>query len=232
MKFLDIMSGRWSGQNRVQPASQQNSTTKYFNQLNDIYNKCMIDTTFKLDVLGYSNEIEWTGKGVLSQDSQNGHGVDRYASEVETTRIDAVISTNGDHQSSQVCHIPGMSPFQRRPSNAPAYMGVSSLNDSTSDIPQQSLHGLHPEPSSAYHASQFMDAQGPGILNAADGNPNNAANHPMMLNSPSARMGYNTGSPDELTAVTSILLDQQYSEMDRIISLNNAYFASDVAYIQ
>ncbi|KAH1486407.1 hypothetical protein KXX06_004221, partial [Aspergillus fumigatus] len=45
-----------------------------------------------------------------------------------------------------------------------------------------------------------------------------------------ARMSYNTGSPDELTTVTSILLDQQYSEMDRIISLSNAYFASDVAY--
>ncbi|OBT42713.1 hypothetical protein VE00_07259 [Pseudogymnoascus sp. WSF 3629] len=236
MKFLDIMSGRWSGQNRAQPASQQNSTAKYFNQLNDIYNKCIIDRTFKLDVLGYSNEIEWTGKGVLSQDSQNGqgvrHGVDRYASEVETTRIDAVMSANGDHQSAQVHHIPGMSPFQRRPSNVPAYMGVSSLNDSSSDIPQQPVHSLHSDPSSAYHPSQFMDAQGPGILNASDGNSNNGANHPMMLNSPSARMGYNTGSPDELTAVTSILLDQQYSEMDRIISLNNAYFASDVAYIQ
>ncbi|OBT98730.2 hypothetical protein VE01_03288 [Pseudogymnoascus verrucosus] len=236
MKFLDIMSGRWSGQNRAQPASQQNSTAKYFNQLNDIYNKCIIDRSFKLDVLGYSNEIEWTGKRVVSRDSQNGHGVregdGRDASEVETARIDAAMSTNGDHQSAQVRHVPGMSPFQRRPSDAPAYMGVSSLNDSSSDIPQQPVHSLHSEPSSAYHPSQFMDAQGPGILNSSDGNSNNAANNPMMLNSPSARMGYNTGSPDELTAVTSILLDQQYSEMDRIISLNNAYFASDVAYIQ
>lgn len=44
--------------------------------------------------------------------------------------------------------------------------------------------------------------------------------------------GYNRGSPDELATITSILLDQQYSEMDRIISLNNAYFASDVAQLQ
>ena len=233
MKFLDIMSGRWSGQNRSQPANHQNSTGKYFNQLNDIYNKCIIDRTFKLDVLGYSNEIEWTGKGVLSRDSQNGQGVregvDRDASEVEITRIDAVIDINDDRQNAQLHHVPAMSSFQRRPSNAPAYIGVSSLNGS-SDIPQ-ALQDLHSEPS-AYHQSQFMDAQGTGMLNVSDGNPNNTSNHPMMLNSPSVRMGYNTGSPDELTAVTSILLDQQYSEMDRIISLNNAYFASDVAYIQ
>ncbi|KFZ24625.1 hypothetical protein V502_00894 [Pseudogymnoascus sp. VKM F-4520 (FW-2644)] len=231
MKFLDIMSGRWSGQNRSQPANHQNSTGKYFNQLNDIYNKCIIDRTFKLDVLGYSNEIEWTGKGVISRDSQNGQGVrEGVDSEVEITRIDAVIGINDDRQNAQLHHVPGMSSFQRRPSNAPAYIGVSSLNGS-SDIPQP-LQDLHSEPSSAYHQSQFMDSQGTGILNASDGNPNNASNHPMMLNSPSVRMGYNTGSPDELTAVTSILLDQQYSEMDRIISLNNAYFASDVAYIQ
>ncbi|KFZ00266.1 hypothetical protein V498_00198 [Pseudogymnoascus sp. VKM F-4517 (FW-2822)] len=235
MKFLDIMSGHWSGQNRTQPPSHQNSTAKYFNQLNDIYNKCIVDRTFKLDVLGYSNEIEWTGKRVFSRDIQNQQGVregvERDASEAETTRIDAVISTNGDHQSAQVRHVPGMSPFQRRPSNAPAYIGVPSLNDS-SDLPQQPLHNLQSEYSSTYHSSRFVDAQEPGMLNASDGAPENAPNHPIMLNSPSMRMGYSTGSPDELTAVTSILLDQQYSEMDRIISLNNAYFASDVAYTQ
>lgn len=55
---------------------------------------------------------------------------------------------------------------------------------------------------------------------------------PTSTCSGSGPSGYNRGSPDELTTVTSILLDQQYSEMDRIISLNNAYFASDVAHLQ
>lgn len=236
MKFLDIMSARWSGQNRAQLGSHQNSTAKYFGQLNDIYNKCIIDRAFKLDVLGYSNEIEWTGKGVTPRDSQHGQGlgegVDRDASDVETTHIDAVISTRHDNQSAQARHVPGMSPFQRRPSNSSAYVGVTSVNGASSDIPQQPLHSLPSEPSSTYHHSQFMDAQGSSIPHVSDENSNNAPNHSIVLNSPSVRMGYNTGSPDELTAVTSILLDQQYSEMDRIISLNNAYFASDVAYIQ
>lgn len=52
---------------------------------------------------------------------------------------------------------------------------------------------------------------------------------PSILLDPSEM--YNTGSPDELTAVTSILLDQQYSDMDRIISLNNANFAPNIPYI-
>ncbi|KFX95953.1 hypothetical protein V490_03589 [Pseudogymnoascus sp. VKM F-3557] len=216
MKFLDIMSARWSGHNRAQPASHQNSTAKYFNQLNDIYNKCIVDRTFKLDVLGYSNEIEWTGKGAIAQESHftqgSGGGAERDASEV--------------------CHVPGISSFQRRPSNSSTYIGVTLVDGASSNIAQQPLQNLPSESSSTYHRSQFMDTQGSSIPSVRDENHSNVPTHPMMLNSPSVRMGYNTGSPDELTAVTSILLDQQYSEMDRIISLNNAYFASDVAYIQ
>lgn len=236
MKFLDIMSARWSGQNGAQPANHKSSTAKYFSQLNDIYNKCKIDRIFKLDVLGYSNEIEWTGKRILSRDNESGHdlrkSIDRDASEAEATRIGAVISASHDQQSMPARHLPGMSPSQRHPSNVPAYAGDASLNGASSDVPQSPLHSLPSRPSSTSRQSHFMDAQGPGILNASDKDPNTEPHHPMLLNPTPAQMGYNTGSPDELTAVTSILLDQQYSEMDRIISLNNAYFASDVAYIQ
>lgn len=236
MKFLDIMSARWSGQNRAQPANHQNSTAKYFNQLNDIYNKCIIDRTFKLDVLGYSNEIEWTGKSAIAQESHfaqgSGVGAERDASEVDTAHVNTVINSRHNNHNAQVCHVPGISSFQRRPSNSSTYIGVTLVDSASSDIAQQPLQNLPSESSSTYHRSQFMDTQGSSIPSANDENHSNVPTHPMMLNSPSVRMGYNTGSPDELTAVTSILLDQQYSEMDRIISLNNAYFASDVAYIQ
>ncbi|KAF7136840.1 hypothetical protein CNMCM5793_006410 [Aspergillus hiratsukae] len=140
MKCLDAMATRWSG--RVQ-ASRQNSAARYFGQLNAVHRACQSDESFKLDVLGYSNEIEWTGSQATS----------------------APDTTAG---LSEVAFPPDLPP------------GIS------------------------------VDA-------------------PLLQSSP-ARMSYNTGSPDELTTVTSILLDQQYSEMDRIISLNNAYFASDVAY--
>ena len=236
MKFLDIMSARWSGQNRAQSANHKNSTAKYFSQLNDIYNKCKIDRVFKLDVLGYSNEIEWAGKRILSRDTGSGHdlreGVDRGAGETDSTRINAVVNTSHDHQSRPVRDVPRMSPSQRHLNNVPTYVGNTSLNGASSDIPQPARHSLPSEPSSAPHPSHFIDAQGPGILNASDKTPNTEPHQPMMLNPASTQMGYNTGSPDELTAVTSILLDQQYSEMDRIISLNNAYFASDIAYVQ
>lgn len=236
MKFLDIMSARWSGQNCAQSANHKNSTAKYFSQLNDIYNKCKVDRIFKLDVLGYSSEIEWTGKRTLSGDNGPGRylreGLDRDASEAEATCINTVTSTSHDYQSRLVRDAPGTSPPQRHLNNVPTYVGDTSLNGASSNAPQPARHCLPSEPSSTSHPSHFIDTQRPGMLNASDENPNTELNRPMMLNPTSAQVGYNTGSPDELTAVTSILLDQQYSEMDRIISLNNAYFASDIAYIQ
>ncbi|KAF4183531.1 hypothetical protein CNMCM8060_003443 [Aspergillus lentulus] len=112
MKCLDAMATRWSG--RVQP-SRQNSAARYFGQLNAIHRACQSDENFKLDVLGYSNEIEWAG------DSQNATGLPPVA---------------------------------------------------FPDLP-------------------------PGI----------PVDAPPLLQSSPARMSYNTGSPDELTTVTSILHD-------------------------
>lgn len=234
VKFLDIMSARWSGQNLTQPLNHTNLSAKYSSQLNDIYIKCKTDRMFKLDVLGYSNEIEWAGKRIVLLDSETGRdgleSVDRDADEVEAT-IDAAISPCYDQQCMPAHHVIGMSPSQRHLSNVP-YGGNASLNNSSSDVPQAPPHSVSSEPLSTSHTSQFIGGQGPDLLDASHGDPNTGSRYPMMVNAASARMGYNTGSPDELTAVTSILLDQQYSEMDRIISLNNAYFASDVAYIQ
>lgn len=63
MKALDIMSVRWSVQREEQhSAYRKNSAARYFSQLNIMYSQCQNDVSFKLDVLGYPNEIEWTGK--------------------------------------------------------------------------------------------------------------------------------------------------------------------------
>lgn len=198
MKFLDIMSTRWSSQNRESTTSRKNSAAKYFSQLNDIYDKCQNDITFKLDVLGYSNEIEWTGPPLSQQ---------RYINQTSAPHIEAPNSASHD-------------PAIRLPSPG---QGIQHSANKTPYGGDASTDGF-------FNHSQFISGRRPDILNPVDVDP--GQHHQMALNSVPAQLSYNTGSPDELTAVTSILLDQQYSEMDRIISLNNAYFASDVAYIQ
>lgn len=201
MKFLDIMSTRWSSQNRESTTSRKNSAAKYFSQLNDIYDKCQNDTTFKLDVLGYSNEIEWTGPP-LSQPR------DRTQVSIEGT-----VSASHDPARPLPSHGPNLQLSPQHSANMTSCGGDASTGGFS-------------------HYPHSISSGRPDILNPVDVDPENGQHHQMASTSVPVHLSYNTGSPDELTAVTSILLDQQYSEMDRIISLNNAYFASDVAYTQ
>lgn len=63
MEALDIMSMRWSAPHEGQNTTyRKDSAAKYFDQLNGIYNQCQNDLSFKLDVLGYPNEIQWAGE--------------------------------------------------------------------------------------------------------------------------------------------------------------------------
>lgn len=166
--FLDAMSTRWSGHHRPTGATPGNIATKYCAQLKQTYIQCQNDTTFKLDVLGYSNEIEWNGRNVSGE--------------------------------------------------APALPSNHQAMPRPSEGPDMSGHEEFAAFKQPYMVStpSLGTGQGPA---------------PILLGTASEGMGYNTGSPDELTAVTSILLDQQYSEMDRIISLNNANFVTDMAYL-
>ncbi|KAL3461894.1 hypothetical protein BJX64DRAFT_150205 [Aspergillus heterothallicus] len=155
---LDSMSSRWCGHAQ---AGSGNLAAKYCSQLRGLYYKCQSDESFKLDVLGYSNEIEWNGRN-----SESAH---------------------------------------ERPV-IPAEAGVVAHHNSSDYVGSRTSTG--------------------NIMN-----PEHVALHPLLAGPGSGASGYNTGSPDELTAVTSILLDQQYSEMDRIISLSNANFAPFVPYM-
>jgi hypothetical protein len=204
MKFLDIMSTRWSSQNRESTTSRKNSAAKYFSQLNDIYDKCQNDTTFKLDVLGYSNEIEWTGPP-LSQP--------RDRTQVSVSHMEGTVSASHDPARPLPSHGPNLQLSPQHSANMTSCSGDASTGGFS-------------------HYPHSISSRRPDILNPVDIDPETGQHHQMASASVPAHLGYNTGSPDELTAVTSILLDQQYSEMDRIISLNNAYFASDVAYTQ
>ncbi|KAJ5690491.1 hypothetical protein N7462_004883 [Penicillium macrosclerotiorum] len=206
MKFLDIMSTRWATPNRDRNTYQKNSAAKYFSQLQEIYEKCQNDETFILDVLGYSNEIEWTGPP--PNHKRDNHQTSASHDEETSNTTDATSVSSSDSQLSltSLQHATNMTTY--------------SVDGSTA--------GLHHSPHSHTHGRREPNIFGQTV----DVNPEIGQHHTISVNSVPTNLNYNTGSPDELTAVTSILLDQQYSEMDRIISLNNAYFASDVAYIR
>ena len=244
MKALDIMSVRWSVQREEQNTPhRKDSAAKYFSQLNDIYSRCQHDPSFKLDVLGYPNEIEWAGQ--LSSIFNDGDGVvnihvgDQQNASEEWDALTNAEVTNINNSNLSVGSIQSLSNSSASanpPNNNILYTGDYPSRDTSTSISK-----ARGRISSTHSTTAFNDTnQESNVLPASRTASNpylDEALHrhavvPGSICTGSGPTGYSRGSPDELTTVTSILLDQQYSEMDRIISLNNAYFASDVAHLQ
>lgn len=243
MKALDIMSARWSVQREKQNTPyRKDSAAKYFSQLNGIYSRCQNDQSFKLDVLGYPNEIEWAAQisslphhddGVVN--FHGGNQQNAHQEEEALTNAEVAIIDNSNLSVAGIQSLPNLSSSANLSNNNTLYTGDYPSHDiSTSRSKVQGR--LSSNSSTSFHDT----SRASNMLNTSRtaSNPylDDATHHHAMISastcSGNGSTEYNRGSPDELTAVTSILLDQQYSEMDRIISLNNAYFASDVAHIQ
>ncbi|KUL86956.1 hypothetical protein ZTR_05780 [Talaromyces verruculosus] len=244
MKALDIMSMRWSVQREEQNTPhRKDSAAKYFSQLNGIFSRCQHDPSFKLDVLGYPNEIEWAGQ--LSSIFHDGDGVvnihlgdqQNATEEWEALTNTEVNNINNSNLSvGSIQSLSNSSASANPPNNSILYTGDYPSRDTSTSISK-----ARGRISSTHSTTAFNDTnQESNILptSRTASNPyldealHRHAVVPGSICTGSGPSGYSRGSPDELTTVTSILLDQQYSEMDRIISLNNAYFASDVAHLQ
>lgn len=188
----------------------------YLAQLWATYQKCDSDAGFKLDVLGYSNEIDWSGEsgspirqaldsiGDHVQRESAARGGDTTAEEANT--LENLLSNSigvSRHLTEAVddASIEG----QQRPHSSAATVSTPTqpCENSTRGIRSQNqrLYSMNHEREG--HPSSFM-------LDTTQNDSEVA------------------GSPDQLTAVTSILTGQEFSEMNRVISLENAYFSVDI----
>ncbi|OJJ46018.1 hypothetical protein ASPZODRAFT_142654 [Penicilliopsis zonata CBS 506.65] len=171
MKALDTMSARWGGAGALPaagvagaagcmvdsetPSARQDLAQKYLAQLWAMYRRCESDENLKLDVLGYSNEIEWAAESA----SPSRH----------------VLDALGDKY----------------------LLGTAVTSTTTGSTATAAPAVDHP-----------------------------VGETPFMMHAHPPEMSYTGSSPDQLTTLTSSLFGQQFSGMDRIISLENADFAN------
>lgn len=243
MKALDVMSVRWSIPREEQDAPyRKNAAAKYFSQLNVIYSRCQNDELFKLDVLGYPNEIEWAGQ-LFSALNNGDRSVNLRVGDQEPTNEEgeALATTAVTNIDKSTISIASTQCLPNLHSSA----NISNNNIFYGDYPSHdqctSISKVRGRIASTHSTTPFNDTDRQlniptASRTASSPHLNECPNRHTMISTSTCSgnplTGYNRGSPDELATITSILLDQQYSEMDRIISLNNAYFSSDVAQLQ
>ncbi|KAH7140002.1 fungal-specific transcription factor domain-containing protein [Dactylonectria estremocensis] len=208
---LDGMAKRWLG--ALQPGKGQERSLAgiYADHLRDLYQRCVADPDFSVDVLGYStiisNQNTGSTSGVFtranSSTQQNNQQQQNRSSEQDESRQAPSQATQG-------------SCLTRQTSDT---VGPTSMTPQQRDIDRDHL-------STTTTAGTFSD--GYPLASAQS----NSVGDKIIAGAPQDRvvapMAYGTsnGSPnDELSAISYMLLDQSFMEMDRVISLDDMLFS-------
>lgn len=213
IESLKEMSRRWHGyfldDNDQLDREDLDAAAKYAMKLEELHTRCSTDKNYRMDIFAYSDE---TPKSTGSSGSPP-----------TVSRYDASPSSQSSHVRTQS--------FQHSAdaSGASARPGFN--------------HGrpLYPIPSQTSPAGSFNPAQGGRLppvdmhnmtsprsvrMNPVEGGSNNPGGIPnpalMNVNYPGEIMD------DELTAMSHILLGQQFLEMDRVITLDGTDFDIDM----
>lgn len=225
------MSSRWAGSRRArEPSTTRHDISRmYLNQLWAMYRQCESEQDFKLDVLGYSNEMECSVNTItpapdFCNSSRSGiPQQDMYGMATGEVHI----RTDRDYEAAAAPAAPefnGMTDSLATTSSVQPQLHEQRANSSASGRPTHLTQGtaitLSPGLGSVGGLGAREDVQ--RMSRAIDSGTRTSS----IMNSTNEQPGYDNGSPDQLTAITSLLADPQFSELDRIISLENAYFHS------
>ena len=203
IESLKQMSKRWHGyfleENDRLDRADLDAAAKYALKLEQLHTRCSTDRNYRMDIFGYSDE---TPKSTGSSGSPP--TVSRYEAS----------------PSSQTSHVRTQSFNQHHADGA----GASAIPAFNQGPP------MYPIQSQSSPTGHFNNAH-PGRLPSMDmhnlSSPTNVRMNPVEGGSNPGLMNINYPGEimdDELTAMSHILLGQQFLEMDRVITLDEADF--------
>jgi hypothetical protein len=236
VQSLDVISCRWAGRLGPQTMGPSNLAGKYACQLRRMHEKYTNNPSFRVDVLGYANELSTTRMGIPC-----------------ATTIDQ------DHEPDDEPHHMNRSKIHTRglaDGGMQSYVQVEGGSDMLSCSEQTyTMINNHPEAaiseSSATHripcpTSQALTLSPAGFAPAYQ--PREHINASPAINPASSTLSINdcsaTGIPptgisagtgndaviDDLTAISRMFFDQQYLEMDRVIGFDDVMFTSNMEW--
>jgi len=231
MKSLDTMANRWTGLAISQQTQQPNFARNYLANLWNLYCSCKAEDSFKINVLGYYYESKWAGYPAPARHVLESKGVGHICepSTVQENTVRNGAETSSYQRQAATRNEPNIAPF-RQPTVEGQYYGSdirllsTTVDDERQGFDSATHHSLHDLEDVS--ATSIPQPQVNNQLLEHDNTQN------LLANAAAVQSGYEENSPDQLTTVTSSLLGQRFSEMDRIINLDNAFFTSSMAYYQ
>jgi hypothetical protein len=215
IESLKEMSKRWQGylleENEQLHRADLDAAAKYALKLEELHTRCSTDKNYRMDIFGYSEE---TPKSTASDGSP-----------ATVARYEASPSSQSSHGRTQTY----------QPIDAAGSSAMQSFNHGRSLYPIQSQSSPGPFPSPQAGRLPALDMHNiTSPVSAMRMNPieggTHAGNTPGgMGNQGLINMNYpGEIMDDELTAMSHILLGQQFLEMDRVITLDGTDFTIDM----
>ncbi|KZL68415.1 x-pro dipeptidyl-peptidase [Colletotrichum incanum] len=193
VQILDEMASRWAGPHCLEP-TRDNLAGKYSRKLSEMHTRCHDDSSFDINVLGYTTEIDHTASGSLQMfPTAKGNGV-QYQANVSERR-----SGRGRSDQSTV----GVAPV-------PVSLHGSGSNRLDAVVVGQQF----PSNGAAMNSNPLL------LSPVTDMNGVEAMTQANMYHRDSVGSG-------DLSNISQILLDQQFMDMDRIISYDDGIFGTE-----
>ena len=218
IESLKEMSKRWQGylleDNEALDRADLDAAAKYALKLEELHARCMTDKNYRMDIFGYSDETpKSTGSsGSPSAVSRHDASPSSQSSHVRTQSLNQhTAETTGATHRSSFSHGRPMYPIQSQSSPA------GPFNPQSGRLPSVDRHNMV-SPSSGMRMNLTEGGNRTGSTPGGMSNPGL-----MNMNYPGEMMD------DELTAMSHVLLGQQFLEMDRVITLDGTDFDIDMS---
>ena len=223
IESLEEISRRWEGCRDHHPDQSQDLATKYSLMLKGLHSRCLIDETFGKDILGYSEFIPNTNRGGLLPPLSLPNC--RLSSPSQSHLGDATQSPKNNSRMSR----PSISHNISRGVRSPTTILNNSFHDNiaspmTTAASSVVANNYVSSGATTHPVTSSLRDNGPGPFSGlALNNSNWGPGRP-------GRIAAAEPIEDELSAMSDILLGQQFMEMDRVIPFDGTDFDYQETY--
>lgn len=201
---------------------------KYVRQLRELHERCLNDSEFRLDVLGYSNEMSFVHEKGNNHGVENTYGNDASA---EFRSIPNSTSNNGHHKNRNTAT--NQNGPKRQLTNSNNLLQPTHIPPEFNSRPTSHPHRPRLSISSNYPSNRDNTLTPPPGSNDVILTPTYPPQQPYHIPNPHHPHQHHTVPPpsgssdDELSLISHTLMGQQFLEMDRVISFDDTTFVLD-----
>tara|TARA_R110002060_G_scaffold4515_2_gene7083 strand:- start:1013 stop:1738 length:726 start_codon:yes stop_codon:yes gene_type:complete len=229
LKSLDVISTRWKGGQHSFPAPQNDLAARYVDELRSLQDKCTENPRFRIDVMGYVKELGTNeADDPLSSPSRyatmlgsSGKPPESVsASQRQKKRKHSQIHDGPGHRSGEHNGNSGTTEYTPRESATHRLSAGDVRSDHNFPMPGRiGLQAGFPATVSPTQIAEAAAYSGPTL--GDDGFMHPAVN----IQTADSIMGM-----DDLNPISQMFVDQQFLDMDRVISYNDGLFSTNIGW--